>query len=110
VKADGSYTITDLCCAAGGAGIPINMGADTDTTLVVLYGTGLRGRTSLANVSATAGGQTARVDYAGQQGTYVGLDQLNLVLPRSLRGQGTVSIALTVDGKPANALNIVMAP
>jgi uncharacterized protein (TIGR03437 family) len=110
VKADGSYTITDLCCAAGGAGIPINMGADTDTTLVVLYGTGLRGRTSLANVSATAGGQTARVDYAGQQGTYVGLDQLNLVLPRSLRGQGTVSIALTVDGKTANALNIVMAP
>ena len=110
VKADGSYTITDLCCAAGGAGIPINMGADTDTTLVVLYGTGLRGRTNLANVSATVGGQTARVDYAGQQGSYVGLDQLNLALPRSLRDQGTVSIALTVDGKAANALNIVMVP
>jgi hypothetical protein len=31
-------------------------------------------------------------------------------LPRSLRGQGTVSISLTVDGKTANALNIVMAP
>ncbi|MGA2326193.1 MAG: FG-GAP-like repeat-containing protein [Bryobacteraceae bacterium] len=110
VRADGSYTITDLCCAAGGVGIPINMGAATDTTLVVLYGTGLRGRTSLANVSATVGGQTARVDYAGPQPTYVGLDQVNLILPRSLRGQGTVSIALTVDGQTANPLNIVMAP
>lgn len=107
VKADNSFTITDLCCAAGGAGIPINMGADTDTTKVVLYGTGWRGRTS---VSATVGGLAAGVDYAGQQGTYVGLDQVNLVLPRSLRGQGTVSVVLTVDGKTANALNIVMAP
>ncbi len=110
VKADGSYTITDLCCTAGGAGIPINMGADTDTTLVVLYGTGLRGRTNLVNVSAKVGGQTAGVDYAGQQGSFVGLDQLNLTLPSSLRGQGTVSIALTVDDKTANALNIVTAP
>ena len=50
------------------------------------------------------------MDYAGQQGSYVGLDQLNLALPRSLRDQGTVSIALTVDGKAANALNIVMVP
>jgi uncharacterized protein (TIGR03437 family) len=76
----------------------------------VLNGTGLRGRTSLANVSATVGGQAAGVDYAGQQGSYVGLDQVNLNLPRSLRGQGTVSIALTVDGKTANALNIIVAP
>jgi uncharacterized protein (TIGR03437 family) len=110
VRADGSFTITDLCCAAGGAGIPVDMGADTDTTVVVLYGTGLRGRTSQANVSATVGGQPATVNYAGQQGTFVGLDQVNLTLPRSLRGQGTVAIALTVDGKTANALNIVMAP
>jgi uncharacterized protein (TIGR03437 family) len=50
------------------------------------------------------------VDYAGPQPTYVGLDQVNLILPRSLRGQGTVSIALTVDGQTANPLNIVMAP
>ena len=114
VRADGSYTITDLCrwdsTQGQFVGIPINMGADTDTTLVVLYGTGLRGRTNLANVSANVGGQTAGVDYAGQQGTFVGLDQVNLNLPRSLRGQGTVSISLTVDGKTANALNIVMAP
>jgi uncharacterized protein (TIGR03437 family) len=75
-----------------------------------LYGTGLRGLTSLANASATVGGQTAVVDYAGAQGAFVGLDQVNLTLPQSLRGQGTVPISLTLDGKTANTLNIVMVP
>jgi uncharacterized protein (TIGR03437 family) len=114
VKADGSYTITNLCCTTNAqgqqVGIPIDMGAATDTTLVVLYGTGLRGLTSLANASATVGGQTAVVDYAGAQGAFVGLDQVNLTLPQSLRGQGTVPISLTLDGKTANTLNIVMVP
>jgi uncharacterized protein (TIGR03437 family) len=41
----------------------------------------------------------------------VGLDQVNLTLPQSLRGQGgTAPISLTLDGKTANSLNIVMAP
>ncbi|MGO9095951.1 MAG: SBBP repeat-containing protein, partial [Bryobacteraceae bacterium] len=105
VKANGTATITGLCCTTNAqgqqAGIPIDMGAATDTTLVVLYGTGLRGLTSLANASATAGGQTAVVDYAGAQGSFVGLDQVNLTLPQSLRGQGTVPISLTLDGKTA---------
>jgi hypothetical protein len=69
----------------------------------------LRGLTNLANASATVGGQTAVVDYAGQVTGLVGLDQVNLTLPQSLRGQGTVPISLTLDGKTANTLNIVMA-
>jgi uncharacterized protein (TIGR03437 family) len=113
VKADGTSTITSLCCTTNAqgqqVGIPIDMGAATDTTLVVVYGTGLRGLTRLANASATAGGQTAVVDYAGLQGSFVGLDQVNITLPNGLRGQGTVPISLTLDSKTANALNIVMA-
>jgi uncharacterized protein (TIGR03437 family) len=113
VPANGKSTITSLCCTTNGqgqqVGIPIDMGAATDTTLVVLYGTGLRGLTNLANASATVGGQTAVVDYAGQVTGLVGLDQVNLTLPQSLRGQGTVPISLTLDGKTANTLNIVMA-
>jgi uncharacterized protein (TIGR03437 family) len=102
VKADGSFTTADL-------GLPINMGSETDSTIVVLYGTGLRLRTSLANVSARVGGQTAVVEFAGAQGSFVGLDQVNLRLPRSLRGMGDVPISLTVDGKTANSLHILMA-
>ncbi|MGA2325015.1 MAG: SBBP repeat-containing protein [Bryobacteraceae bacterium] len=89
--------------------IPIDMGAATETTFLVVYGTGIRGRTSLVNVSAPVGGQTTVVAYAGAQGYFVGLDQLNIQLPRSLRGQGDVSIVLTVDGKTANALTVTMA-
>ena len=115
VTASGAATITSLCCTTNAqgqqAGIPIDMGAATDTTLVVLYGTGLRGLSKLANANATVGGQAAVVDYVGAQGSFVGLDQVNLTLPQSLRGQGgTAPISLTLDGKTANSLNIVMAP
>jgi uncharacterized protein (TIGR03437 family) len=113
VKADGTWSQSDLCRWDSGqnkfVGIPIDMGSETDTTIVALYGTGIRLRTGLANVSATVGGQTAVVEFAGAQGSFVGLDQVNLRLPRSLRGMGDVSISLTVDGKTANALTITMA-
>jgi uncharacterized protein (TIGR03437 family) len=44
--------------------------------------------------------------YAGQQGDFVGLDQVNLRLPRSLAGLGDAGITLTVEGKPANLVSI----
>jgi uncharacterized protein (TIGR03437 family) len=86
------------------------MGQDTDKVFLVVYGTGIVGRPSLANVSAKIGGQNVVVDYAGAQGSFAGLDQVNLELPRSLKGMGTVAISLTVDGKTANALTIAVAP
>jgi hypothetical protein len=41
------------------------------------------------------------VEYAGPQGAFAGLDQVNLRLPRQLTGRGEVSLALLVDGKAA---------
>jgi uncharacterized protein (TIGR03437 family) len=46
------------------------------------------------------------VTYVGPQGYYIGLDQINVRLPRSLAGRGEVEVLLTVDGKPANPLKI----
>jgi uncharacterized protein (TIGR03437 family) len=46
------------------------------------------------------------VSYAGPQPEYPGLDQVNVLLPRSLRGRGEVNVALTVDGKAANTLRV----
>jgi uncharacterized protein (TIGR03437 family) len=113
VRGDGTWTTADLCRWDSGqsrfAGIPIDLGSETDSTIAVLYGTGIVLRTGLANVSALVGGQAAVVEYAGAQGSFVGLDQVNLRLPRSLRGQGDVPISLTVDGKTANSLHILMA-
>jgi uncharacterized protein (TIGR03437 family) len=57
-------------------------------------------------VTVKIGGDDARVDYAREQGGFVGLDQLNLLLPRSLAGRGKVDVVLTVEGKAANTVMI----
>ena len=82
--------------------VPIDLGAANDQVFLVLYGTGLRYRANLNGVSATAGGTDATVLYAGSQNGFIGLDQVNVRLPRTLAGRGEVDVALTVDGKTAN--------
>lgn len=86
--------------------IPIDLGPATDQLFLVLYGTGLRYRSSLATVTAQIGGANAEVLYVGPADGYVGLDQVNLRIPRSLAGIGTVTISLSIDGKPTNSLTM----
>jgi uncharacterized protein (TIGR03437 family) len=71
---------------------------------LILFGTGLRGRSSLSNVSATIGGVKAPVEYTGAQGEFAGLDQVNLALPRSLAGRRDQpsELYLTVDFRAVN--------
>ena len=52
------------------------------------------------------GGVNGTLNFAGAQGTLIGLDQINVLLPRSLAGRGEVEIALTVDGKQANPVKV----
>jgi uncharacterized protein (TIGR03437 family) len=91
---------------------PIDFGPDTgetsDQLFVVLFGTGLRARSSLSNVTATIGGVEAQVVFAGAQNDLAGLDQANVRIPRSLIGRGEVEIALTVDGRKANPVRIAI--
>src|SRR5438128_1969724 len=47
---------------------------------------------------------THPVTNAGAQGVFVGLDQANIVIPRSLAGRGDVNVVLTVDGKTSNTV------
>jgi uncharacterized protein (TIGR03437 family) len=46
--------------------------------------------------------------YAGAQGAFAGLDQVNVRLSRNLAGRGLVDVLLTVDGKMANTVKIHM--
>ncbi len=78
------------------------------TVYLSLYGTGLRNRSSLTNVTCTVGGVSAQVQYAGAQLQYPGLDQVNVALPLTLRGAGTVNVELTVDGQLSNAVEIAI--
>jgi alpha-mannosidase len=84
--------------------VPIDLGPETERVFLILYGTGLRSR--LTQASAQIGGVSAPIDYLGAQGTYVGLDQVNLLLPRSLIGRGDVTVNLTVQGQAANTLQV----
>ena len=84
----------------------IDLGAEGDQSVLVLYGSGVRRRTNLARVRVTIGGVDLSVDYAGSAPGFVGLDQINVPLPRSLAGRGEVDVVMTVDGVAANTIRI----
>jgi uncharacterized protein (TIGR03437 family) len=85
---------------------PIDLGPATDQVFLILFGTGTRFRSSLSSVSARIGGVDAPVSFVGAQGDFVGLDQINLQIPRSLIGRGEVEIRLAADGQQANPVTI----
>jgi uncharacterized protein (TIGR03437 family) len=85
---------------------PIDLGAANVEVFLELYGTGIRGRSSLGAVTCSIGGAAARVDYAGAVTGLTGLDQVNVLIPRSLLGRGSVDLVLSVDGRPANTVTV----
>jgi large repetitive protein len=85
---------------------PINLGSATDQVYLELYGTGIRHVASQSQVTATVNGVSVPVAYAGSQFVYPGLDQINLQLPNSLAGSGTVNVIITVNGQTANTVQI----
>ncbi len=86
--------------------LPINLGAADDDVLLALFGTGIRGRSSVGKVVVTIDGVPAEVTYADKQGEYPGLDQVNVRIPKSLRGRGLVNVVMTVDGAVSNVATI----
>lgn len=86
--------------------IPVDLGPETDRVFLLLFGTGIRGRSGLNAVTARIGDATAEVTYAGPASDLAGLDQVNALIPRSLIGRGLIDIVLTVDGKAANTVTI----
>jgi uncharacterized protein (TIGR03437 family) len=94
---------------AGGTCVVSPISLDNQSTVYLsLYGTGLRNRSSLANVTCTIGGVSLPVQYAGAQPQYPGLDQVNVALPVTLAGAGTVNVEVTVDGLVSNSVRIAI--
>lgn len=89
-----------------GSARALSVGTSTKPNFLVLYGTGLRRRTSMANVRVTIGGLPASVTFLGAHPRFAGLDQLNVMMPQELRGRGPVDVVVTVDGKTANTVRI----
>ena len=87
---------------------PIDL--SSGTVYLILYGTGIR-RHSAIPVKASLGGVNVPVQYAGAQGTFPGLDQINLgPLPRTLASTGAsdTNLFVTVDGVPSNVTRIAI--
>lgn len=108
VTPEGALFYQDLfvCNSGGCAESPIGFGFENDRVFLVLYGTGIRGRNSLAAVSLDIQGQRLPAQYAGPHATIAGLDQVNIELPRSIQGRNYIDATLWVDGRAANPVRL----
>jgi uncharacterized protein (TIGR03437 family) len=110
VRATANGTQTNVpvfqCSAGNCVTTPIELGAASDTVVVMFFGTGFRKNSGVANVRASIGGVDVPVVFAGAQNEFAGLDQVNVQLPGSLRGRGEVPVVFTVDGQQSNTVNI----
>jgi uncharacterized protein (TIGR03437 family) len=106
-RANGSVTFTPTfrCDGHGSCSTnPIDMGGDGDVAVLELYATGLR-RAAPA-VLVRVAGQDLTPLYAGPQPQYGGVDQVNVILPPSLRGAGEVTVSIVIGSQLSNTVTI----
>jgi uncharacterized protein (TIGR03437 family) len=104
---------------------PIDLGPETDRVFLVLFLTGLRNAPntdgnnqngSAENVRVLVGGALQISSFAGAQGTFAGLDQVNVEIPRSLLdptspGSRNINVSVKVPGfADSNEVEIALAP
>jgi len=106
--ADGIGEPAALATSDGANYLPAPFDAEVQgrPNYLVLFGTGFRSRTDLNRVQILIDDVPAEVAYAGLQGSFIGLDQINVIIPPQLRGKGRVNLRLVVDGLTANIVQI----
>ena len=112
VKADNSQTFESIArfdqASNQWVPIPIDLGPETDRVFLVAFGTGFR----LAAFNpppagiVTLGGTNAEITFLGAHPSLIGVDQLNLLIPRSLIGRGLLDVVLRTGLYTANTVQI----
>jgi uncharacterized protein (TIGR03437 family) len=99
LKANGQLIYEPLARNDGGKPVtsPIEFGDASDQLFLVLYLTGLR-QAAQSNVRVNLGGVDFAPLYAGPSGGFVGLDQINVSLPRDFGGRGKIALLVRVNG------------
>ena len=82
----------------------IDLGPEGEKVFLVLFLSGIRKAPDpnsdgnvRENVHVLLGGADLTPDYAGAQGGFIGLDQINVEIPRSLIGRGKINLAVAVN-------------
>ncbi len=83
---------------------PIVLPEDTTEAVLTLYATGVRAQASTA--LALIGDQFVDVLYAGAQPEFLGLDQINLRLPLTLRQRGTFALVFRTREAAAQTVEL----
>lgn len=111
VHADGTQTAANMeeydAATKQTVAVPVDLDPASDKVYLLLFGTGLRGA-GQGQVTAAIGGTAITPAYAGAQGVDVGLDQVNVLLPYSLKGAGNVNVVVTAAGETANTVNVTI--
>jgi uncharacterized protein (TIGR03437 family) len=120
--AAGTLQITEesIYSVSGGTIIPTTIQRRGDEVYLILFGTGVRyapntnaanditlaGGGKLINVAEsleiTIGGKVARVDFAGAQSQYYGLDQVNVLIPADAVASPTAPVVVKVRDANGN--------
>ena len=106
LRAQGANQIIELIYRVDNGQIvpqPINMGPASDAVFLILYGTGMQNNSGPAGVTVDFGNGITKQLGPGEgifASGLIGVQQINILLPRSLVGRGLVpNLKLTVDGK-----------
>ena len=101
-----------LVAECGGASCaPKVIDMSTGATYLSLFGTGIR---NASTVSVMIGNESATVTYHGpqntylSQNTYLGLDQINVLIPLDLAGRGRLDVIVTVNGQASNPVWVTL--
>lgn len=110
---NGVQTFEPVSQPGGGGQVPveIDLGPSGDIVYLLIFGTGLRGRTAPGNISVNLGGTVKPLDPNAFEDAFaapgfIGLDQANILLPRTLIGKGLINLTMTIDGKTSNTVQI----
>src|SRR5215510_7676349 len=85
--------------------IPVDLGPDGEQVFLVAFGTGFRAAPQ-SMLSATIGGTPSPFVVAVAAPGFDGLDQVNMLIPRSLLGRKLVNVLFTAAGKTSNAVQV----
>ncbi|MEO6725711.1 MAG: FG-GAP-like repeat-containing protein, partial [Blastocatellia bacterium] len=91
--------------------VPISLsvlGPTLDRVFLILFGTGMRGGAG-TKVELMIGERKFDVLYAGPQGDFVGVDQINVEILRGFLPFGDYDVTVTVNGRVANPVRIILA-